>query len=226
MNDAAIGAKTGIDLPQGKNLAGAFYPPLAVLADTATLATLPPREFRSGMAEVIKHGLIADPELLAACRLGPRRLPWSRETLVRRAAAVKIAIVRRDPFEAGERAALNAGHTVGHAIEVVSRYRIGHGPAVALGLVAEARLAERLGLTPVGLAADLADTFRIWGLGVKIPPGLDRDALLAAMQFDKKRRGKQLYLALPAAVGQMIPQVALPDLAPLADILRHDPLIN
>src|SRR5690606_21353804 len=133
MVDASVGGKTGVDLPQGKNLVGAFKQPHLVVMDPDVLASLPPVEFRAGLAEVIKHGIIGDPDLFVA--LGEHG-PTSMTQLLADAVRVKVRIVEEDPFEQGVRARLNLGHTFGHAIEIVSEFDVRHGEGVALGLVA------------------------------------------------------------------------------------------
>ena len=186
MADSSLGGKTGFDLPEGKNLVGAFHSPRLVLADPDVLQTLPEVEFRSGMAEVVKHGIISDPALFALCAAGYEAVKNDLTNLVRRAMAVKIRIIEADPFERGLRAALNFGHTVGHALELVSGFRLRHGEAVAIGMVAEARLAERLALAGGGLSERIAETLRGLNLPVEIPPDLPRDDILKAMRVDKK----------------------------------------
>jgi len=212
MVDASLGGKTGFDLPEGKNLIGAFHPPHLVLADPQTLATLPEAELRSGLAEVVKHGVLADPQLFAACAAGLEAVKGDLEGLVRRAMAVKVASVRADPYEDGARAALNLGHTVGHALEVVSGYRLRHGEAVAIGLVAEARLAERLGLARPGLSRQIACVLAGLGLPVEVPPGLPRLALIQAMGVDKKKAAGVVRFALPVEIGKVVIGVAVEDL--------------
>jgi len=203
MVDAAIGGKTGVDLPQGKNLVGAFYPPRAVLADPLTLNTLPVEEIRSGMAEVVKHAVIGDADLLNACAAGLDGLAGRWEWLVRRAAAVKVRVIEADPYEQGLREVLNFGHTLGHALEKASHYRLRHGEAVAIGMVWETRLAERLGLAQAGLSSRLAEVLGRIGLPVQPPPGLAAEEIRAAMRVDKKRRGGELRFSLPRAAGQV-----------------------
>jgi len=212
MVDASLGGKTGFDLPQGKNLIGAFHPPRLVLADVTALSTLPEVELRGGLAEVVKHGVIGDPCLFDLCRAGYEAVRASLLEIVRRAMRVKIQVIEADPFERGERAALNLGHTVGHALEAVSGYRLRHGEAVAIGMVAEARLAERLGLAASGLADCLADTLRGLGLPVEIPAAFSRQAILDALRYDKKRRAGVVRFALPLAVGRVQVGVAVEDL--------------
>ncbi len=204
MVDASLGGKTGADLPQGKNLIGAFYPPRLVLADPRGLETLPDVELANGMAEVVKHGVIADPSLFEACQSfrGSKNLAGLEE-IVRRGMAVKVGIIEEDPYEKGIRAALNYGHTVGHGVELVSGFRVRHGEAVSIGMVAEARMAESIGLAQAGLAGGIAALLSSLGLPTEIPPGLDRDAIVAAMQRDKKKAAGIVRFALPAAIGDV-----------------------
>ena len=202
MVDASLGGKTGVDLPQGKNLVGAFYPPRLVLADPQTLDTLPEAELRAGMAEVIKAGVIGDPELFELCAHGWDALHLNLGEVVRRAMAVKISVIEEDPYEKGRRAALNLGHTLGHAVELVSGFQLRHGEAVAIGMVAEARLAERLEIAEPGLADEIERVLRELGLPVEIPAELDRQAVLSAMQVDKKRLDGSVRFALPVRLGE------------------------
>ncbi len=168
MVDASLGGKTGFDLPQGKNLIGSFYPPKLVLADPQVLKTLPEAELISGLAEVVKHGIISDPELFDLCSRGLDWVKANLEEIVKRAMAVKIKIIEEDPYEKGFRAALNLGHTVGHAVELVSKFELRHGEAVSIGMVAEAKYAERKGLAKTGLAHVIADVLSDLGLPTSI----------------------------------------------------------
>lgn len=220
MVDASIGGKTGVDLPQGKNLVGAFHPPRLVLADPLTLNTLPIPELRSGMAEVVKHAVIGDPGLLELCARGLDALSCDWDAVVCRAAAVKVAIIQADPYEQGRREVLNFGHTIAHAIEQASGYRLRHGEAVAIGMLQETRLAERIGLAQAGLSQTLADVLRGLGLPVEIPAGLDKTALRAAMEVDKKRRAGRLRFSLPRRPGQVEYGVLLEEEAPLSEVLQ------
>lgn len=194
--DAAIGGKTGINLAEGKNLAGAFHLPERVVVDPDTLATLPARERREGMAEVVKTGLLAG------------RAPWELddEPMVRGCAAFKAAVCLADPRERGRRAILNLGHTFAHALEAGAGYgRVSHGRAVALGLVA----ALRLSIRHLGLDADvLAEVERVLA---PRPVGADREAAWSALGRDKKRRGEKLRLVLLEAPGRPVHGVELPD---------------
>jgi 3-dehydroquinate synthase len=203
MVDASVGGKTGVDLPQGKNLVGAFKQPALVIIDPAVLATLPAVEFRSGMAEVIKHGLIGDPDLFADLEspvpIVPDGIPTS---YLARALNVKIQVVEEDPFEEGRRAVLNLGHTVGHGLERLSGFRLRHGKAVAIGLVAAAWIAVALGRADPSLANRIEAALLAWGLPVRWP-ALDVDALWEAMTHDKKRRGGVLRWILPRELGNV-----------------------
>lgn len=193
MVDSSVGGKVGVDLPQGKNLIGAFKQPQAVIVDTEALETLPALQWRCGMAEVIKHGLIARPSLLNSEM-------WSRDRvveLVRDAAQVKIEVVQQDPFERGIRAHLNLGHTFGHAIEKVTGYRVPHGEAVAIGIVKAARLSERLGMIGVDAVDRIVSILEAIGLPIDIE--LDPHEWYAAMSTDKKwQSGKSRFILLTA----------------------------
>jgi 3-dehydroquinate synthase len=201
MADASLGGKTGADLPQGKNLIGAFHPPTLVLADPHTLLTLPLDEQCNGLAEVVKHGIIADPDLFELCSRGLADLRADWDAVVRRAMAVKVRVIEEDPYEKGRRASLNLGHTLGHAIELASSFKLKHGEAVAIGMVAAARLAEKSGLAQSGLAAQIGSTLAALGLPVEIPPGLDTQQVRDAMSRDKKRAGGKARLVLPLQIG-------------------------
>lgn len=220
--DAAVGGKTGINLPEGKNLVGAFHQPVGVVADIATLATLPSRELRSGLGEVVKYGFIADPVVLELAERHPQRLLAGDEELltdlVRRGVAVKARIVAADERESGERALLNYGHTIGHAIETLTGYRVyRHGEAVALGMVAAARLAELLGLADPGLAGRTATVLS----GLCLPTGgvvLDPDEVWAVLARDKKAR-EGVRFVLCRAPGEPV-IVDEPDRAAVDEVLR------
>jgi 3-dehydroquinate synthase len=217
MVDASLGGKTGFDLPQGKNLIGAFYPPKLVLADPQLLQTLPNAEFISGMAEVVKHGVIADPELFDLCARGLDCVRENLEQVVKRAMAVKIKIIEDDPYEKGFRAALNLGHTVGHAVELVSRFSLRHGEAVAIGMIAEAKLAERLGWVEEGLSDRIAEVLSALGLPIQIPKELPREEIIRTMRVDKKRNAKAIRFALPVEIGR----VELVEISDLESVLEE-----
>jgi 3-dehydroquinate synthase len=204
MVDASMGGKTGADLPQGKNLIGAFYPPRFVLADPEVLKSLPEIEFINGMAEVLKHGVIADTDLFERCLAlrGVDNLA-DLDELVRRGMAMKIRFIEEDPYEGGIRAALNYGHTIGHGVELASDFKIRHGEAVAIGMVLEARLAEKIGLAKPGLSDEIVKALQHLNLPTRIPPGLDRVQIVSAMQRDKKVAGGVIKFALPITIGQV-----------------------
>ena len=199
MADAAVGGKTAIDLPAGKNLVGAFHSPAGVLADLATLETLPRPDYVSGLAEVIKAGFIADPVILDRIRedTDGATVPHGQHSreLIERAVRVKAEVISRDLTERGPREILNYGHTLGHAIEQVERYRFRHGDAVAIGMVYVAELARLAGR----LAEPYCALHREILSGVGLPTAYRSDAwpqLRAAMAVDKKARGTRLRLVI------------------------------
>jgi len=182
------------------------------LTDPGTLATLPQEELRSGMAEVIKAGIIGDATLFAECAHGWQWLESNWSELVRRAMAVKIQVIEDDPYEAGLRATLNFGHTIGHAVELVSNFELRHGEAVAIGMVVEAWIAEQIGLADPGLSDQIKDVCARLGLLTEIPVNLPREAILDAMQVDKKRASGRVRFALPRRVGEVKSGVEVEDL--------------
>ena len=203
MVDSSLGGKTGADLPEGKNLIGAFHAPLLVLSDPEVLNTLPPAELRSGLAETIKAGIIGDPKLYDLCVAGWPQSVEEASDLICRAVAVKVEIITTDPFEKGQRQALNLGHTIGHGIEKASKYQLSHGDCVAIGMIAETRLAETMKITPLGLADKLVADFSKLGLPVQIPTLLDHQEIIAAISLDKKRSAKKIHFALPECIGKV-----------------------
>jgi 3-dehydroquinate synthase len=200
MVDASVGGKVAVDHPRAKNLIGAFKQPALVVADPAVLDTLPAEELRAGLAEVVKHGLIAAPDLFEHLeRRGMDDLLW----IVERAVAVKVAVVEEDPFEHGRRAVLNLGHTFGHALEVLSDFQLRHGEGVSIGLVIAARVAAALGLWDSALAARVERLLQRLGLPTtwaEFSPA----AIWEAMRSDKKKRGQKLRFVLPRVVGEVI----------------------
>ena len=217
MVDASLGGKTGFDLPEGKNLIGSFYPPKLVLADPQVLSTLPEAEFVSGLAEVVKHGIISDPELFDLCSHGLECVQADLEQIVKRAMAVKVKIIEGDPYEKGFRAALNVGHTVGHAVELVSKFQLRHGEAVAIGMVAEAKLAERLTVATKGLSDMITGGLSALGLPIDIPQNLPREEIVQTMRVDKKKNAIAIRFALPAEIGR----VELVDITDLESVLEE-----
>lgn len=206
--DSSVGGKVGVNHPRGKNLIGAFYQPKFVLADVETLTTLPAREVRAGLAEVIKYGVIWDERFFCWLVDSMNHLlaldPGALEQAVATSCRIKAAVVSADEHEKGLRAILNFGHTLGHALEAATRYeRFVHGEAVAIGMVFAARLARRLGyFKPAGVER-IAALVRRAGLPDAIPPDLAPEALLEAMHRDKKVAGGRLTFILPEAIGRV-----------------------
>lgn len=185
MVDASIGGKTGVNTSFAKNTIGAFHPPECVIIDTSFLATLPDRHFQEGLAEIVKHALIASEELfsflLENLRLWMQRDSSFIQTLIHRSCAIKADIVQKDPWEKGMRRILNFGHTVGHALETASSHRLSHGEAVAIGMMIESRL------SPFLPKVDLEKIERLYSLyGLPIQTDYDRPAFIKALAFDKK----------------------------------------
>ncbi|HEY3521510.1 MAG TPA: 3-dehydroquinate synthase, partial [Rhodanobacteraceae bacterium] len=207
MVDSAVGGKTGVDHPAGKNLIGAFHQPRAVIADLDTLATLPRRELRAGFAEVIKTACIGDADFFAWLEANvDSLLARDAEALTHAIATCcrfKSGVVMRDERESGERALLNFGHTFGHAIETEAGYgTLLHGEAVAIGMVVAARLSQRLGMAGEVDTQRLRDLLREFGLPVESPPNLQVDVLPARMRLDKKTRARALRLILWRGIGK------------------------
>lgn len=221
MVDASVGGKTGVDLPQGKNLVGAFKNPSLVVIDPEVLGTLPAAEFRSGLAEVVKAGMIGDPGLFDALEHGQIA---DLASMIRRAVQVKVRIVAEDPLEQGRRAVLNLGHTFGHALELLSGYRLRHGEGVSIGLAAATRLAARLGLCDPALIDRVEALLHQLDLPVHYD-GVTPEEVVGAMSSDKKRVGGRLRFVLPRAVGDVdlfddVPEPAV--LETLAEIISPD----
>jgi 3-dehydroquinate synthase len=228
MIDASIGGKTGVDTAAGKNLVGAFHHPVLVLIDPRLLATLGTKELRAGLAEAIKHGVIADPAyfgwIAAALRQILHADAFDEATalhLVNRSVEIKVQVVRQDEREAGLRKVLNFGHTIGHAIEQVSGYGVPHGDAVAIGMVVEAWIAERLRIAERGLHDAIATVCDAAGLPVTLPDGMSPAEVLDATRTDKKARQGRVEYALPRALGEMAgADHAYGTPVPDADVLR------
>ena len=207
MVDSSVGGKTGVNLPVGKNLAGAFHQPRAVIADLDTLATLPAREYRAGLAEVVKGAAIGDEAFFAwleqhADALAARDVDAVLEAIARKV-LYKAGVVARDETEQGERALLNFGHTFGHALETAGHYTtLLHGEGVAIGMLLAAQLSERLGMSEPSDTARLQRLLQRLGLPVAIPPGMDARQLLELMRLDKKNSAGQLRLILWRGIGR------------------------
>jgi 3-dehydroquinate synthase len=206
MIDSSVGGKTGVDVPAGKNLVGAFHQPRAVLADIAFLATLPQAHIAAGMAEAIKHGAILDAGYFASLADAPACFARDRgrlEAVVRRSVEIKASVVSADEREAGMRQILNFGHTVGHAVETLSGFDLLHGEAVAIGMSVEAGVAESLGVAAPGTAGAIVDMLARYRLPTVLPDGFTPERVTEAMRNDKKIRAGRLRLALPRNVGAM-----------------------
>lgn len=212
MVDSSVGGKVGVDLPEGKNLVGAFKQPDAVLIDPNVLKTLPKRERWCGMAEVIKHGLLADSGLL---ELASRSQQGTIVELLKRTIQVKVDVVQQDPYEKGIRAHLNLGHTFAHAIEQVSKYSWLHGEAVGVGLVAAARLSHILALCDASLPELVEDIVVTAGLPRQLG-GLSAEALYSAMGTDKKWQAGHSSFVLLRDVGQPV----IVEDVPKEDVMR------
>ncbi len=205
--DSSIGGKTGVNHPLGKNLIGSFYQPKLVLSDPDVLRTLPTREYRAGLAEVIKYGVIADAKFFKFLETEMHRIldldPAAVQHIIRTSSAVKATVVVDDERESDRRRILNFGHTVGHALETVAKYRrYKHGEAVAIGMVVAARLAAHLGMADTHVAGRIRDLVRKTGLPEALP-AYSTSALLRAMRQDKKVQDRRIHFVLPDRIGHV-----------------------
>ena len=198
--DSSVGGKTAIDLPSGKNLAGAFYQPSLVLCDLDALDTLPEDIFRDGCAEVIKYGVLYDPELFS--QLETSGLNFDREAVIARCVALKRDVVMEDEKDTGSRMMLNLGHTFGHAVEAHSRFTLSHGKSVAIGLAIIARASASMGICSEADAARIVSVLKAFGLPVQAQ--YTAEALLPYLLSDKKRSGGTVNLILPEAIGRCV----------------------
>ncbi|HEU0055165.1 MAG TPA: 3-dehydroquinate synthase [Longimicrobium sp.] len=205
MIDSSVGGKTGVDSPAGKNLVGAFHQPRCVVIDPDLLQSLPDAHLRAGLAEAVKHGAIADPEYLCWIEKSAAELlagdPEALTRLIVRSVEIKAEIVAKDETETGPRKALNFGHTLGHAVEALSGYTMLHGEAVAIGMVEEARLGERLGVTAQGTAARLRAILSRLGLPTALPIEMSASDVIAWTRTDKKAREGRVQYALVEGAG-------------------------
>jgi 3-dehydroquinate synthase len=235
MVDAAIGGKTGVNHPGGKNLIGAFHQPKTVLIDPEVLATLPEREFRAGMAEVIKYGVIGDRELFEALEshsslvpaeglasleaIGPGLL----RQILERAAAAKARVVAADEREGGLRAVLNYGHTLGHVVETLTGYTTYlHGEAVGLGMLMAGTIARRMALWDADAEARQRALVAAAGLPLDLPP-LDPEAVLTTLRSDKKVRDGLVRFVLPTAIGRVVVRDDVEEGTILEALRAHSP---
>lgn len=226
--DSSIGGKTGVDFQQYKNMVGAFHMPSMVYMNTATLNTLPAEQFSSGMAEIIKHGLIRDEAYYrwisdhreGICGLDPELL----EEMIYRSCQIKGSVVEEDPKEKGVRAHLNFGHTVGHAVEKLSDFRLSHGYSVALGMKAAAYLSKKLGYLSGEDISEMLSVFASFGLPVSLPLEEDSREILQATKSDKKMAGKQIKFIILTAVGtaQIYREFTDEDLLEAIDYMKSD----
>ncbi len=223
MVDSAIGGKTGVNHPQGKNLIGAFHQPRFVLIDPSVLKTLPPREFRAGMAEVIKYGIIWNAELFTKLEEAQRldQLRYLDEDLLQTilscSCKAKAQVVSKDEKEAGLRAILNYGHTIGHAVESLTGYKlVNHGEAVAIGMVAAGEIAVQLQMWKPTEAKRQHALIQKAGLPTQLPSVLDIEAILDALQTDKKVEAGKVRFILPTQLGAAIVTDQVP-----ADVIRQ-----
>ncbi|HSR35674.1 MAG TPA: 3-dehydroquinate synthase [Desulfurivibrionaceae bacterium] len=206
--DSSVGGKTGVDIPEGKNLIGTFYQPRRVYIDSEVLRELPEAEMLNGIAEVIKYGVIYDAPFFAELQaqrsaILARELPVLEEVIAR-CCAIKAAVVAADEKEADLRRILNFGHTIGHAVEAASGYTLAHGMAVSMGMAAVAELAVRQGLFPPAEAASLRQLLVDYGLPVSIPAQFDRTQIKGYLKSDKKTVGGRVFFVLPTAIGKVV----------------------
>ena len=203
--DSSVGGKTGVDLPDGKNLLGTFYQPKAVFIDLSFLETLSDRDFKNGLAEIIKYGIISDPEmftLLEQDRVAVvERQPSVMKNLIERSCRIKAGIVEMDEQEGGLRRVLNYGHTVGHALEAASNYGLSHGEAVAIGMVAAGKLSFKLGHVDEASSTRILRVIKQYGLPTRIPADLKTEDILKLMATDKKAVGGQVHFVLIRKIG-------------------------
>jgi 3-dehydroquinate synthase len=203
--DSSIGGKTGIDLPQGKNLLGTFYQPRAVFANLSFLETLPEKEFNNGLAEIIKYGIIDDEKMFRTLETNMEAIkskdPKLMLGLVESCCQIKKSIVEIDEKEQGLRRILNFGHTLGHALETISEYTITHGEGVALGMIAAARISEKMKYLENNETRRIETLIREAGLPVKIPSSLESDKIIARLKMDKKKKGDIIHFVLLKRIG-------------------------
>jgi 3-dehydroquinate synthase len=210
MIDASIGGKAGVDTLSGKNLVGAFHQPLGVLIDPQLLDTLPLRELRTGFAEALKHGAISNRGYFDSVVAAIPRVLYGRgeagdslSDLIVGSIEIKGRIVARDEHEGGVRKILNFGHTIGHAIEMLSGYKLAHGEAVSIGMTLESRVAEKAGVARNGMANEIMAALSSAGLPVERPADMDADRIFEVMRADKKKLAGAVRYALPSDIGVM-----------------------
>lgn len=204
--DSSVGGKTGVNHPLGKNMIGTFYQPRLVWTDINTLKTLPENEFFAGMAEVIKYGVIWDEDLFRFLEANREKIlnleRLALEHILKRSCEIKAEVVSRDERESGQRAILNYGHTIGHALETATGYTAFlHGEAVAIGMHLEARLSSLLGLISDAEVKRIHSLIKAYNLPSEMPPHIDMNKIISAMQLDKKAVAGELKFVLPEKIG-------------------------
>ncbi len=213
--DSSIGGKVAVNHPHGKNLIGAFYQPKKVFIDFETLKTLPEKEFRNGMAEVIKYTAILDNQLFSYLQQYHQKIMWKNKSslvhIIKRCCELKKMIVEKDEKETGLRRILNFGHTIGHAVESLSNYKLSHGEAVAIGMIAEAKISAALGMLNQSEVVRLHNLLQLYKLPTEIPSNIDIKKIIKLTCHDKKvQQGKVQYTLLEkigkAIVGISVPQ--------------------
>ncbi|MBW2057898.1 MAG: 3-dehydroquinate synthase [Deltaproteobacteria bacterium] len=213
-SDSSLGGKNGIDLAQGKNLLGTVYQPSRVYVDPSVLRSLPPHEFRNGLAEVIKSAVIRSAELFRLLEDSRAALLEHRsgvlEEMVSRCCQIKCAVVADDERDTGLRRILNFGHTVGHAIETYTDYQVPHGMAVSMGMASEAALSARMGILSDTERRRLLALLGIYGLPTRIPEGYNAERILALMASDKKTEEGRIAMALPTTIGDAVVKNGIP----------------
>jgi len=203
--DSSIGGKTGVDISQGKNLLGTFYQPAAVFANLSFLDTLPEKEFNNGLAEIVKYGIIDDEKMfrmleenMEAVKSKDSKLMAS---LIENCCQIKKSVVEIDEKEQGLRRILNYGHTIGHSLEAISRYSITHGEGVAMGMVAAARISEKMGYLKNNEDERIEALIRQAGLPVRIPKSLSSEKIISQLKMDKKKKGDVIHFVLLKKIG-------------------------
>jgi 3-dehydroquinate synthase len=206
--DSSIGGKTAVDTPHGKNLIGAFHQPWAVFIDVSTLLTLNEKEIREGLAEVIKYGVISDSDLFTFLEENMESIfSYDKEALthiIKRGCEIKAEVVEKDEKESNLRKILNFGHTIGHAVENLSEYKISHGEAISIGMIAEGKIAIEMGIWNQDELSRLEDLIKKAGLPTEVPEYMSADKIVDAMKLDKKSRGGSIEMVLPEKIGSMV----------------------
>lgn len=213
--DSSIGGKTGLDLPEGKNLLGSFFQPKGVFIDLSFLQTLPRREFSNGMAEIVKYGIIEDTELFNLLESEVKAVRdcdmTLMEMIIGRSCRIKKSIVEIDEKEAGIRRILNFGHTIGHAIEAESDYLLSHGEAVSIGMAAAADISEKLRYLPSGDRERIENLIEALGLPCRIPGYLSTEKIMSRLKTDKKKHGDFINFVLLKKIGEPFVSSEVPD---------------